>query len=209
MLSSADNKIYWIELNWIVIVIFPERVHCVMLTKTTVSMYVLISNVMTGRGRTNVYRTLNGCTLTVGRHAPNVTTELVGTSQHFNYHGSWGEISSWSKKKKKKKKHPRRFYRIFFCFFLSLILSFWGHFLLNCPGLLFSNRPGFPEVGEPLNFCKFQEEGFGALSRWAKSGFCSALRYCAEVETFFASWEPGDGLNPLMYERGSSTQALR
>ncbi len=38
----------------------------------------------------------------------------------------------------------------------TLILSFWGHFLLNCPGLLLSNRPGFPEVWEPLNFCKFQ-----------------------------------------------------
>ncbi len=38
----------------------------------------------------------------------------------------------------------------------SPILSFWGHFLLNCPGLLLSNRPGFPEVGEPLNFYKFQ-----------------------------------------------------
>ncbi len=35
-------------------------------------------------------------------------------------------------------------------FYLSLILSFWGHLLLNCPGLLLSNRPGFPEVGEPL-----------------------------------------------------------
>ncbi len=39
---------------------------------------------------------------------------------------------------------------------LSLILSFWGHFFLHCPGLLLSNRPGFPEVGEPLNFYKFQ-----------------------------------------------------
>ncbi len=38
----------------------------------------------------------------------------------------------------------------------SLILSFWGQSLLNCPGLVLSIRPGFPEVREPLNFCKLQ-----------------------------------------------------
>ncbi len=37
------------------------------------------------------------------------------------------------------------------------IFSFFqGHFFLYCLGLLLSNRPGFPEVGVPLNFCKFQ-----------------------------------------------------
>ena len=47
-----------------------------------------------------------------------------------------------------------------------------------------------------LHVMEVSEEGFGALSRLGKSGFCSALRYCAEVETLFSSWEPGDGMNP-------------
>ncbi len=39
----------------------------------------------------------------------------------------------------------------------TLILSVWGQFLLNCEGVLLSNRPGFPEAIEPLPVCKFQE----------------------------------------------------
>ena len=39
---------------------------------------------------------------------------------------------------------------------LSLILSFWGQFLLVCSELLLSNRPGFPEAEELLTFCNFQ-----------------------------------------------------
>ena len=42
-------------------------------------------------------------------------------------------------------------------FLYTLILSFWGQFLLNYADLLLSNRPVFPEAREPPPVCKFQE----------------------------------------------------
>ncbi len=57
-----------------------------------------------------------------------------------------------------------------------------------------ARRPLGPKIPNSVgHICTQIEEGFGALSHWGKSGFCSALWYCAEVETSFASWEPGDG----------------